>query len=53
LGVALAVAVAAATPAVAQMGVTTPAFRNGGTIPLALVFNAFGCKGENHSPALS
>jgi hypothetical protein len=34
LGAALAVAVVAATPAMARMRVTTPAFKNGGTIPL-------------------
>lgn len=33
--------------------VTTPQFANGGTVPMAQVFNGFGCKGENHSPALS
>ena len=49
LGLGLAVA---ATPAFATgMKVTTPDFRNGGTIAMAQVFT--GCKGQNISPALS
>lgn len=32
---------------------TTPAFTEGGTIGAAQVFNRFGCKGENLSPAIS
>lgn len=31
----------------------SPSFRNGGTIPQAQVFNRFGCKGGDVSPALS
>ena len=45
---------AAAVPALAAgFKVTTPDFKNGGTIPAAQVFNGFGCKGGDHSPALS
>jgi phosphatidylethanolamine-binding protein (PEBP) family uncharacterized protein len=33
--------------------VTTPAFPPEGTIPMAQVFNGFGCTGGDHSPALS
>lgn len=33
--------------------VATPAFTEGGTIGLAQVFNRFGCKGEDISPAVS
>ncbi len=43
-----------AAPALAGgFTVSTPAFRPGGTIPMAQVFNGFGCTGGDHSPALS
>jgi Raf kinase inhibitor-like YbhB/YbcL family protein len=32
--------------------VTSTDFKNGGTLPMAQVFNSFGCTGENQSPAL-
>jgi Raf kinase inhibitor-like YbhB/YbcL family protein len=49
LGLAIS---AVAAPALADgFTVTTPDFTNGGTMPMALVSS--GCKGENHSPALS
>ncbi len=42
------------TPALAAgFTVTTPDFHDGGTIPMAQVFNAGGCTGGDHSPALS
>lgn len=42
------------TPALAAgFTVTTPDFHNGGTIPMAQVFNAFGCTGSDHSPTIS
>jgi Raf kinase inhibitor-like YbhB/YbcL family protein len=43
-----------ATAAQAEtMQVTSPAFAEGATLPLQQVFNSFGCKGDNQSPALS
>jgi Raf kinase inhibitor-like YbhB/YbcL family protein len=33
--------------------VTTPAFKDGGNIAMAQVFDGFGCTGGNHSPELS
>ena len=33
--------------------VTSPDIHDGGTVPMAQVFNAFGCTGGNHSPAIS
>jgi Raf kinase inhibitor-like YbhB/YbcL family protein len=43
-----------AAPALAAgFTVTTPDFHDGGTVPMAQVFNAFGCTGGNHSPAIS
>ncbi len=43
-----------AAPALgAGFTVTTPDFVDGGTIPMAQVFNARGCTGGNHSPALA
>lgn len=43
-----------AAPALAAgFTVSTPDFREGATIPMAQVFNAFGCTGGDHSPALS
>jgi Raf kinase inhibitor-like YbhB/YbcL family protein len=43
-----------AVPALgAGFTVTAPDFRDGGTIPMAQVFNAGGCTGGNHSPALA
>jgi Raf kinase inhibitor-like YbhB/YbcL family protein len=47
-----------ALPAVGMAGsgthfnVTSTDFRNGGTIPMAQVFNSFGCTGKNQSPGL-
>jgi len=32
--------------------VSSPDFSNGGAIPMAQVFNSFGCKGGDVSPAL-
>jgi len=32
--------------------VTSADFKNGGTLPMAQVFNSFGCSGGNQSPAL-
>ena len=32
---------------------SSPAFSDGGTLPLQQVFNSFGCTGGNQSPALS
>lgn len=43
-----------AAPAVAGgFSVTTPAFRPGGTIPMAQVLNGSGCAGGDQSPALA
>lgn len=43
-----------AAPALAGgFTVTSPDFSDGSTIPMAQVFNADGCNGENHSPALT
>jgi Raf kinase inhibitor-like YbhB/YbcL family protein len=51
MGLALA---ALSVPACAGgFTVTTPDFTPGGTIPMADVFNAFGCTGADRSPALS
>jgi Raf kinase inhibitor-like YbhB/YbcL family protein len=51
LGTAFLVGV---TPALAnEFSVTSPDFANGGPISMAQVLNAFGCRGENRSPALS
>jgi Raf kinase inhibitor-like YbhB/YbcL family protein len=51
LGTALATL---AVPALAAgLTVTSPAIKDGGPIGMAQVFNGFGCKGENHSPALA
>jgi Raf kinase inhibitor-like YbhB/YbcL family protein len=51
LGLALATV---AVPAMAAgMKVTSPDIKNGGTVPMAQVFNNFGCKGQDVSPALS
>ena len=35
-----------------KFNVTSPDFANGGNIPMAQVFNSFGCKGGDVSPAL-
>jgi Raf kinase inhibitor-like YbhB/YbcL family protein len=53
LVLALVLATAAVPAAARGFTVTTPDFKNGGTIPLANVFKGFGCTGENQSPALS
>jgi Raf kinase inhibitor-like YbhB/YbcL family protein len=42
----------AASPALAEMTLTSPDFAEGGTLPVAQVFNAMGCTGGNTSPAL-
>lgn len=43
-----------AAPALAgSFTVSTPAFRPGGTIPMAQVLNGLGCTGGDRSPALS
>lgn len=49
----LAACVVAAPAFAAGFSVTTPDFANGGTIPLAQVFNGIGCTGGDRSPALS
>lgn len=51
----LAASLCMLTPTAMAAGftVTTPAFRPGGTIPMAQVFNGFGCAGGDRSPALS
>lgn len=42
------------TPALAaEFTVTTPAFADGGTVPMTQVFNNGGCTGANQSPALT
>ena len=42
-----------AAPAMAAgFTVTATDFHDGGTIPMAQVFNASGCTGGNHSPAI-
>lgn len=51
LGAAMAVAIPVARAG--DFTVSTPAFAEGGTIGLEQVFNRFGCKGEDISPALS
>jgi len=53
--VVLATTLAAlAAPALAGgLTVTSPDFKNGGRMPMATVFNSFGCTGGNHSPALA
>ena len=42
----------AASPALAEMTLTSPDFADGATLPQAQVFNAMGCTGGNTSPAL-
>lgn len=51
----LSAAIAVSIPAARAGGlsVSTPAFIQGGTIGLAQVFNRFGCKGADISPAVS
>lgn len=41
-----------ATPALAEMRLTSPTMEEGGTLPEAQVLNGFGCAGGNLSPAL-
>ncbi|HKV97730.1 MAG TPA: YbhB/YbcL family Raf kinase inhibitor-like protein [Gammaproteobacteria bacterium] len=48
----LLLALPGATLAAGGFSVTSPDFANGGTIPKAQVFNGFGCKGGDVSPAL-
>ncbi|HTV87510.1 MAG TPA: YbhB/YbcL family Raf kinase inhibitor-like protein [Stellaceae bacterium] len=44
----------ATAPAMAAgLVVTSPDLGNGGRMPLATVFNSFGCTGQNRSPALA
>lgn len=54
---ALLLATALCIPAIPALAgdftVTSPDFTNGGTIPMAQVFNGGGCTGGNHSPAIS
>lgn len=40
------------SPAPATLRVTSEAFAEGATIPMRSVFGAFGCTGENRSPAI-
>ena len=42
----------AATAAGSRFKVTSSDFANGATIPMAQVFNSFGCTGDDQSPAL-
>ncbi|TAG21699.1 MAG: YbhB/YbcL family Raf kinase inhibitor-like protein [Rhodobacterales bacterium] len=42
-----------ASPALAEMVLTSPDFTDGGTLPDAQVLNGFGCEGPNLSPALA
>jgi Raf kinase inhibitor-like YbhB/YbcL family protein len=42
-----------ASPALAEMTLTSPDFAEGSALPLAQVFNAMGCTGANTSPALA
>jgi Raf kinase inhibitor-like YbhB/YbcL family protein len=42
----------AASPALAEMTLTSPDFADGATLPAAQVFNAMGCTGGNTAPAL-
>lgn len=46
------IALPGVTLAAGGFTVTSPDFADGGTIPLAQVFNSFGCTGGNISPAL-
>ncbi len=41
-----------ASPALAEMTLTSPTISEGGTLPMEQVFNSFGCSGGNISPAL-
>ena len=43
----------AVTAAAARFTVMSPDIHNGRTIPMVHVFNAFGCTGDDQSPALS
>ncbi|MGH8402193.1 MAG: kinase inhibitor, partial [Gammaproteobacteria bacterium] len=52
LSIAALIAIPAAAFAAGGFTVTSPDFANGGTIPMAQVFNSFGCTGGNHSPEL-
>jgi hypothetical protein len=42
-----------ASPALAEMVLSSPDFTAGGTLPAAQVLNGFGCDGPNLSPALT
>lgn len=42
-----------ASPALAEMTLTSADFTDGGTLPDAQVLNGFGCSGPNTSPALA
>lgn len=48
----LLVTLAIAAPAVAQLKLTSPDIKRGGTIADEQVYNGFGCSGKNVSPAL-
>lgn len=50
---AATVLAAATTARAADFTLTSPDFSEGGTLKLEQVFNNFGCKGQNISPALS
>lgn len=52
VGAVLAAALAAAAPA-GRFTLTSTQFAPGGTLAEAQVFNGFGCKGGNRSPALA
>jgi Raf kinase inhibitor-like YbhB/YbcL family protein len=41
------------TSAAASFQLTSPAFKDGGTLPHSALFNGFGVNGKNESPALS
>ncbi len=50
--IGIAMSMVAAAPAAKKLKVTSPAFKEGGTIPDANVYSGFGCTGGNTSPAL-
>lgn len=52
LATTLACLAALASPALAQMTLTSPDMAEGGTLGAAQVFDGFGCTGANRSPAL-
>lgn len=50
--VALCLLGAGAADAAGRMSLSSPQFRNKGTIPMEQVYSSFGCTGQNISPAL-